>query len=77
MDYTKQQPISQNDFYNQSTNVMQQQPQKRVKFQLNNDWSSGLMGCCEDTKLCCCVCCCPCFNACEVDKAIGVCLILI
>ena len=48
------------------------QPNMNVKFQHNNDWSSGLMGCCEDMKVCCCVYWCPCIVGCEVDKAIGV-----
>ena len=44
----------------------------KVKFKHNNDWQSGLMGCCEDMHICCCVYWCPCIVGCEVDKAIGV-----
>ncbi len=47
-----------------------------VSFNSQNDWSHGLMGCCDDCGLCCSVMCCPCFNACAIDKAIGVSLMI-
>ena len=43
-----------------------------VSFNNQNDWSHGICGCFDDFGLCCCVMCCPCFNACAIDKAVGV-----